>query len=253
MAKAPVRRNAPHITVIDGQPTTTSRDIAETFGKRHDHVLERIRKLDCSPEFRAPNFRETFREVPGPNGAVRKETEFRITRDGFAFLCMGFTGAKAAQWKEKYINTFNRMADKLVQRQPVPAKLTVALPQPDIDVRALMLSGQAEPVPLTPEHQDIINQHAWQLAGEAYALARQHLERRVAYSTTARQRSESASNAVKQVVQSVTLGNALAHRSHHTLRSHLQLAEAFEQMVQEQTTNIRALLGKAAPTQSEPS
>ncbi len=119
MAKAPARRNAPHIAVIDGQPTTTSRDIAETFGRRHTDVVERINRLDCTPEFNARNFsRVEYTDAKG-----EKRAEYRITRDGFAFLCMGFTGAKAAQWKEKYINTFNRMADKLAGRTVTPTKL----------------------------------------------------------------------------------------------------------------------------------
>ncbi|EOS1856350.1 Rha family transcriptional regulator, partial [Escherichia coli] len=32
-----------------------------------------------------------------------------ITRDGFAFLAMGFTGKRAARFKEAYINAFNQM------------------------------------------------------------------------------------------------------------------------------------------------
>ena len=32
-----------------------------------------------------------------------------MTRDGFTFLVMGFTGAKAAQFKEQYISEFNKM------------------------------------------------------------------------------------------------------------------------------------------------
>lgn len=135
MVKTPARRNAPHIAVIDGKPTTTSRDIAETFGKRHDNLLRAIAALECSADFRALNFEETLHEVQGPNGAVRKEAEYRITRDGFAFLCMGFTGAKAAQWKERYINTFNRMAEKLaapampMRRPPGPPALSRVGPQ----------------------------------------------------------------------------------------------------------------------------
>ena len=117
MVNAPARRTAPHITVINGQPTTTSRDIAETFGKRHDDVLKRIRALNCSPEFTARNFAAS--DYTDPTG--RTLTEYRITRDGFAFLCMGFTGAKAAQWKERYINTFNQMAEKLATAPALPA------------------------------------------------------------------------------------------------------------------------------------
>ena len=36
-----------------------------------------------------------------------------MTKDGFTFLAMGFTGKEAAKWKEAYINAFNAMADKL--------------------------------------------------------------------------------------------------------------------------------------------
>lgn len=38
-----------------------------------------------------------------------------MTRDGFSLLAMGFTGAKALQWKLKYIEAFNKMEDKLRQ------------------------------------------------------------------------------------------------------------------------------------------
>jgi Rha family phage regulatory protein len=40
--------------------TTTSLLVAEKFKKRHDHVLEKIRNLQCSTEFHSLNFRESF-------------------------------------------------------------------------------------------------------------------------------------------------------------------------------------------------
>ncbi|EGD1134269.1 Rha family transcriptional regulator, partial [Escherichia coli] len=40
---------------------------------------------------------------------------YQITRDGFAFLAMGFTGKRAAQFKEAYINAFNQM-EKLLSK-----------------------------------------------------------------------------------------------------------------------------------------
>jgi phage regulator Rha-like protein len=39
---------------------------------------------------------------------------YYVTRDGFAFLAMGFTGKKAAQFKERYIAAFNAMEKKLM-------------------------------------------------------------------------------------------------------------------------------------------
>jgi phage regulator Rha-like protein len=41
---------------------------------------------------------------------------YYVTRDGFSFLAMGFTGKKAAQWKEKYIAAFNAM-EKYIREQ----------------------------------------------------------------------------------------------------------------------------------------
>lgn len=51
--------------------------------------------------------------VRQPNGGTRKLPCYQITRDGFAFLAMGFTGKRAAQFKEAYINAFNQMEKQL--------------------------------------------------------------------------------------------------------------------------------------------
>ncbi|AMB88298.1 antirepressor [Pseudomonas agarici] len=109
--------NANEVTVefVDGKATTTSLDVAMHFLKRHDDVLKRIRSLDCSPEFTLRNFAECSR-----NGANNKpEPYFRMTRDGFTFLCMGFTGKEAAKWKESYINAFNKMEQVLIEQPEI--------------------------------------------------------------------------------------------------------------------------------------
>lgn len=112
---------APDLSVVEGQITTTSRQIAEHFGKRHDTVLRSIRNLECSPEFHARNFAEMVVAVEIGNGAVRRDPAFRMTRDGFVFLAMGFTGKDAAQWKEAYIEAFNKMESELLARSTRPA------------------------------------------------------------------------------------------------------------------------------------
>lgn len=68
---------------------TTSLAVSHHFGKKHKHVLEAIKMLDCSKEFNETNFRPVTYQ--GGNGEQRPAYE--ITRDGFMFLCMGFTGA----------------------------------------------------------------------------------------------------------------------------------------------------------------
>ncbi|HIA5802243.1 TPA: Rha family transcriptional regulator [Escherichia coli] len=103
----------PEIAIVDGQAVTSSLAVADFFSKRHDDVLKKIRILDCSPEFCARNFAETSILVRQPNGGTRKLPCYQITRDGFAFLAMGFTGKRAARFKEAYINAFNQMEKQL--------------------------------------------------------------------------------------------------------------------------------------------
>ncbi|MFU7547971.1 Rha family transcriptional regulator, partial [Pseudomonas paraeruginosa] len=54
---------------------------------------------------------------PGSNN--KPEPYFRMTRDGFTFLCMGFTGKEAARWKEAYINAFNKMEQALIEQPEI--------------------------------------------------------------------------------------------------------------------------------------
>lgn len=110
----------PEIAIVDGQAVTSSLAVADFFSKRHDDVLKKIRILDCSPEFCARNFAETSILVRQPNGGTRKLPCYQITRDGFAFLAMGFTGKRAAQFKEAYINAFNQM-EKQLSKPSVPS------------------------------------------------------------------------------------------------------------------------------------
>lgn len=100
------------ITCEESKLVTTSLKVAEAFGKRHAHVLEKIKSLDCSDSFTSANFSAHVEMMQA--GAVKRESKvYQITKDGFMFLVMGFTGKKAAAIKEAYINAFNSMAEKL--------------------------------------------------------------------------------------------------------------------------------------------
>ncbi|ELM6378037.1 Rha family transcriptional regulator [Escherichia coli] len=99
----------PEITIINGRVVTTSLAVSNYFTKRHERVLDRIRNLECSVEFTEHNFvLSDYTDVSG-----RKLPCYQITRDGFAFLAMGFTGKRAARFKEAYINAFNLMEKSL--------------------------------------------------------------------------------------------------------------------------------------------
>lgn len=95
----------------DGVVYATSRQIAEDFEKRHDHVLESIRDIikNFTPENSVAKYfiEDTF------SNRGKEYPEFKLTKDGFTLLAMGFTGSKALQFKIDYINMFNEMESQL--------------------------------------------------------------------------------------------------------------------------------------------
>lgn len=91
---------------------TSSKNVAEIFQKNHKHIMEKIKDLDCSIEFSRSNFRlSNYKDSRG-----KIQPEYLMTKDGFTFLAMGFTGKKAAEFKEAYINEFNQMEKFITER-----------------------------------------------------------------------------------------------------------------------------------------
>jgi len=93
----------------DGRAFASSRQVAETFGKRHDHVLRDIREAESTvnsfaPQFWGTNFTEHTYADRG-----KRYPEFLMTKNGFSYIVTGFTGKKAAQFKVAYIQRFDAM------------------------------------------------------------------------------------------------------------------------------------------------
>lgn len=84
---------------------TTSLDVAEKFGKDHKNVLRDIGTLLSQN----PGTITMFCETTYKNSRNREYPMYKMNRDGFSLLVMGFTGKDATDWKVKYINAFNRM------------------------------------------------------------------------------------------------------------------------------------------------
>ena len=91
----------------EGKDITTSLIIAEVFGKQHNNVLRDIKELTCSNEFRKTNFELRLKTIQLQTGQSRQKY-YNVTKDGFSFLAMGFTGKKASGFKEMFIKEFNR-------------------------------------------------------------------------------------------------------------------------------------------------
>lgn len=97
------------VFIQDQQVKTTSLKVAEVFAKQHKDVLRKLESLECSSDFNERNFTLVeYKDAKGENRPM-----YEMTKDGFMFLVMGFTGAAAAKIKEAYINTFNQMAAML--------------------------------------------------------------------------------------------------------------------------------------------
>lgn len=91
------------------QVLTNSLLVAEKFGKEHNKVIRDIQNLSCSDEFRAANF-----GVSSYISLQNKEFPMYVmTKDGFSFLVMGYTGVKAGMFKEEYIKAFNKMEETI--------------------------------------------------------------------------------------------------------------------------------------------
>lgn len=97
---------------IDGELVVTSRQVAEDFGKQHQHVTQAIENLISENSLLKSMMMES--EYTTERG--RKYKEYLLTRDGFSLLVMGFTGSRALEWKLKYIEAFNKMEQAIKER-----------------------------------------------------------------------------------------------------------------------------------------
>lgn len=105
----------PEISILDGKPVITSRQIAEDFNKSHMNVIQDIEKAEISEQFRDDNFQKSEYSVEGQS---RKYKQYILSRDGFTIIAMGYQGKKAMAFKEAYIAAFNNMEQLLLQDKP---------------------------------------------------------------------------------------------------------------------------------------
>lgn len=129
-----------------GNPVTTSLLVAEKFGKEHKDVLEAVRNL-AAENSAAKFFYEGTYENRG-----KLYPMYIMNRDGFSLLVMGFTGAKALQFKIDFINAFNQMEQTIrnggfnVPSTFREALLLAAEQQEVIESQQRLLSEQAPKV-----------------------------------------------------------------------------------------------------------
>lgn len=97
---------------------TSSKVVAEAFGKRHTEVIRAIRDMiEKEPEWGVRNFASfKINDLTGES-----TSHYEMTRDGYSMLVMGFTGKKAMEWKIKFLEAFNAMEERLrANAMPAP-------------------------------------------------------------------------------------------------------------------------------------
>jgi Rha family phage regulatory protein len=126
------------LTIVDGrngsvimtaQPATNSLKVAEFFGRKHKNILQAIDNLECSEAFSRLNFQP--RDYVDERGKTQRSVV--MTRKGFEFLTLGFSGRKAAQFREAYIERFHQM-EAHIQQEAAQAAVSAYRNPPFITV-----------------------------------------------------------------------------------------------------------------------
>ena len=98
------------------QAVTTSLKVAEVFGKQHSHVIRAIEDKIHSVQ-NWTQYHKMFVASDYKDASGKANKMYYMNRDGFTFIAFGFTGAKADQFKLKYIEAFNAMERQLTVKQ----------------------------------------------------------------------------------------------------------------------------------------
>lgn len=156
---------------VNGIMVADSLQVADSFGKRHSHVLRAIENLitSLSAEEAAvsdeewmyekvirssqPNFglsEKCFIPSTYKDSTGRELKHYWLTRDGFSLLVMGFTGPAALHWKLLYIEAFNKMEQALRSNVDIRQLVT----QITTDVLRTVLPDIRQAVEPPPEIED---------------------------------------------------------------------------------------------------
>lgn len=100
------------VSLSDGKPVTTSRQMAQRFKKRHDNIMRLFRtRIEGrhSKEFIALNFEVV--EYLDAKGELREE--LLMTKNGFIAMATKLRGAE--EWQERFIAAFDALTEQLEQ------------------------------------------------------------------------------------------------------------------------------------------
>ncbi|RRG18231.1 hypothetical protein D3P96_02785 [Weissella viridescens] len=107
------------IIIENGEPMTTSLEVASKFEKNHydvmravDNVIKGLSKIADTPD--VTNYFEETKYINEQNH--QEYRMFKMTKNGFMLLAMGFTDKKFTEIKVNYIEQFDAMQKQLEQQ-----------------------------------------------------------------------------------------------------------------------------------------
>lgn len=130
----------------DGELFTTSLKVAAHFERNHQHIMRSIRNLMaqyqqmtlkelyelatlCDGQFDVTG-QSNFGRVNYTDSKGEVRPMYRLNRDGFMLLTMGFTGQKAFVCKQRFLVAFNTLEHWLHEQQQAEAGAFYQLRQP---------------------------------------------------------------------------------------------------------------------------
>lgn len=143
------------VTSYNGVLVADSLEVADRFGKAHKNVVRDIENLMDGIESNRLNFepiaeKEYFIPDFYTDKRNREQKRYKLTRDGFSLLVMGFTGPAALHWKLLYIEAFNKMEQALRSNVDIRQLVT----QITTDVLRTVLPDIRQAVEPPPEIED---------------------------------------------------------------------------------------------------
>lgn len=129
-----------------GECFTTSLKVARYFGKNHQHILRDINQLlaeialvveqeglskfgQSSPTFDATS-RRNFAPTSYQNEQGKEQPMYRLNRNGFMLLAMGYRGQRALRCKLQFLEAFDAMEARLHAQESHEAAAFYQLREP---------------------------------------------------------------------------------------------------------------------------
>ena len=114
------------VSIDDGVVVTSSRRVAEMFGKNHWNVMRDIKTVILKLDGPHRGYSDVTRRLYRPTSYVdcfnRQQSSFSLNREGLTLLILGYTGQKAFDVKSLYLDAFFQAEGILRDTQKVAAK-----------------------------------------------------------------------------------------------------------------------------------